>query len=165
MADRTDPLLRWAEPGDMTDIARFFAAEIARDASYVSHGEVQTGLSADGVNWSPDLQALMIEDFLDPGPDRQVAVAMGPDGVVGALVALFTTTDRVSYLTIEDLVVAPAVRSDGVGAALVDFAERAARDRDMHWAFLESGLHNEGAHRFFERHGFNAMSKVFSKKL
>lgn len=156
---------RWATPEEWEAAARFFAAEIARDDSYVSHGEVQTGLSEDGRHWVADLEARMVEDFLDPGPDRSVALALRDGRMVGALVALFTRTERVAYLTIEDLVVAPEARSAGVGAALVAFAEEEARARGLTWAFLESGLDNHGAHQFFERKGFRAMSKVFSKPL
>ncbi len=35
----------------------------------------------------------------------------------------------------------------------------------MQRAFLENGPPNEGAHRFFGKHGFNAMPKRFSKRL
>jgi hypothetical protein len=35
----------------------------------------------------------------------------------------------------------------------------------MKWLFLESGLNNASAHRFFERAGYQAISKVFAKQL
>jgi GNAT superfamily N-acetyltransferase len=107
----------------------------------------------------------MAEDLADPGDERSVAVAHDGDRLVGAAIVQWVTTDRISYLVLEDLAVEPALRSAGIGAGLVGFIEAAGRDRGMAWAFLESGLGNEGAHSFFERHGFAPMSKVFSKRL
>jgi len=156
---------RWARGDELPAIAAFFARIVALDDSYVSHGEVQTGLSLDGVTWVDDLDQRMAEDFAAMGNERSVAVATGPDGVAGAAVILWEVTDRVSFMVIEDLAVDPAMRSHGVGAGLVAFAEAAGVERGMAWAFLESGLHNEGAHRFFAGQGFRPMSKTFSKKL
>lgn len=156
---------RWGYPEEFAEVAHFLSRTIARDPRYVSHGEVQTGLSPDGVNWAANLDALMAEDLRDIGDDRSVAVARGEGGLVGAAIVLWVREARVSYLVLEDLAVAPEMRSAGVGAKLVEFIEAAGRERGMDWAFLESGLGNEGAHSFFERHGFRPMSKVFSKRL
>ncbi|MFS0735507.1 GNAT family N-acetyltransferase [Sphingomonas sp. 1P06PA] len=156
---------RWADAADLPAIAAFFAANIRRDTAYISHGEVQTGLSLDGRSWAADLDVRMREDFAELGPDRSVAIARLGDVLVGAVILLWEITPRVSFMVVEDLVVDPAQRSAGVGAALVDFAEAEGVRRGMQWAFLESGLHNDGAHRFFERHGFRPVSKTFSKRL
>lgn len=156
---------RWARSDELPAIAAFFARIIAQSDSYVSHGEVQTGLSLDGETWVDDLEPRMAEDFAALDDTRSVAVAMGPDGLAGAAIILWEVTSRVSFMVIEDLAVEPAMRSHGVGAGLIDFVETAGMQRGMQWAFLESGLQNEGAHRFFEKHDFHVMSKVFSKKL
>ncbi|HWK35415.1 GNAT family N-acetyltransferase [Sphingomonas sp.] len=156
---------RWADPAELPGIATFFARIVALDESYVSHGEVQTGLSLDGRSWAPDLDARMQEDLAALGPDRSVAVAQDSGRLVAAAIILWEVNDRTSFMVIEDLATDPAVRSHGVGAALLAFVEAEGRRRGMRWAFLESGLHNDGAHRFFEKHGFGALSKVFSKKL
>ena len=156
---------RWARADELQSVAAFFARIVALDDSYVSHGEIQTGLSLDGEHWVADLDTRMAEDLMSLGDERSVAVAFDTGGLVGAAIILWQVTPRVSFMVIEDLAVDPAARSHGVGAALVDLAQREGVARGMHWAFLESGLHNEGAHRFFEKHGFHAMSKVFSKRL
>ncbi|MBR0553284.1 GNAT family N-acetyltransferase [Stakelama marina] len=155
----------WAPDALMEDVARFFARVISGDDSYISHGEVQTGLSSDGRHWAPDLAAKMIADFEELGPCRSVAVASDGGRIVGAAVLLWVRGGRVAYCVLEDLAVDPAVRNRGVGADLVAFAEEAARERGMAWIFLESGLHNHGAHRLFERSGFRPISKVFLKPL
>jgi ribosomal protein S18 acetylase RimI-like enzyme len=156
---------RWAHADELPSIAAFFSRIVALDASYVSHGEIQTGLSLDGKTWVADLDVRMAEDLAALGDERSIAVAIGPDGLAGAAIILWEITPRTSFMVIEDLAVDPARRSDGVGANLVRFAEAESVAKGMKWAFLESGLHNDGAHRFFERHGFQAMSKVFSKRL
>ncbi|WP_136162963.1 GNAT family N-acetyltransferase [Sphingomonas flavalba] len=156
---------RWAHAGELPAIASFFARIVALDDSYVSHGEVQTGLSVDGRTWVADLDARMAEDMTALGPERSVAVAMDGDRLLGATIVLWEVTPRVSFMVVEDMAIDPATRSGGVGAGLLAFVEAEGAERGMQWAFLESGLHNDGAHRFFERHGFHVMSKVFSKKL
>jgi GNAT superfamily N-acetyltransferase len=149
----------------MVETARFFARVIARDASYVSHGEIQTGLSSDGVHWDADLEAKFVEDLAQLDDDRMVIVAYADGVLVGALIALWVETARVSYMVIEDLAVDPSARGSGVGAALVGFAEAEGRSRHMAWSFLESGLGNHGAHSFFETHGYAVVSKVFARRL
>lgn len=156
---------RWAEAAELPAVAAFFSRTVALDDAYVSHGEIQTGLSHDGKTWVPDLDARMAEDLADLGENRSVAVGMDGDRIMCAAIAVWERTPRVSFGILEDLAVDPSARSLGTGAALVAFVEQAAIDRGMQWMFLESGLHNEGAHRFFERHGFQPMSKVFSKRL
>jgi ribosomal protein S18 acetylase RimI-like enzyme len=149
----------------MEQVAHFFAEVIARDPSYVSHGEIQTGLSSDGVHWDDDLDAKFVEDLQDPGPDRSIAVAHRDGRIAGALIALWVTSERMSYMVIEDLAVDPAFRGSGLGAELVAFTAAEGVRRGMTWSFLESGLQNHGAHAFFERHGFTPVSKVFAKRL
>ncbi len=157
--------IRPALTEEMAEVARFFARVIARDASYVSHGEIQTGLSSDGVHWDADLEAKFVEDLAELDEDRMVFVALTDSTLVGALIALWVETARVSYMVIEDLAVDPAARGSGVGAALVAFAEAEGRGRRMAWSFLESGLGNHGAHAFFEARGYSVVSKVFARRL
>ncbi|MCW3835172.1 GNAT family N-acetyltransferase [Sphingomonas canadensis] len=157
--------VRWATPGEMEGAARFFARTIVLDRSYVSHGEIQTGLSLDGTGWAPDLEEKFVEDLGDPGPDRQVALAYLDGKLAGAAIVLWVRSDRVSYMVIEDVAVDPAARSAGVGRALIAFVEAEGRAQGIGWSFLESGLGNEGAHHFFEGLGYAAMSKVFARRL
>jgi N-acetylglutamate synthase-like GNAT family acetyltransferase len=159
--------LTWIEPhSHSSEIATFFADVIAADASYISHGEIQTGLSVDGVNWSPALHNLMAQDFTDLDDERSVVVARNAENaLIGAAVVAWTITPRVSFATLEDLAVSPEWRKHGVGAKLVEMVEKRARENGIRWLFLESGLNNHNAHAFFERGGFEAISKVFVKPL
>ncbi len=49
---------RWARDDELPAIAAFFARIIALDDSYISHGEVQCGLSMDGRTWVDNLDIL-----------------------------------------------------------------------------------------------------------
>jgi GNAT superfamily N-acetyltransferase len=160
------PTIRWAtEEGERAAAADFMSAVIALDARYISHGEIQTGLSLDGRSWAADLSAKMRDDFADPGPDRRIAIAATGGAIVGVGVALFHADERARYMILEDIAVAPDVRSGGIGGRMIDFMEAEARARGMEWAFLESGLHNHKAHALFERRAYAPVSKVFCKKL
>ncbi len=161
------PSFSWVETqGDNTLIATFFAEVIAADESYISHGEIQTGLSEDGRTWSHKLSRLMAQDLADFDEGRSIAVAHNAEaGLIGAAIVAWTITDRVHFGTIEDLAVAPQWRSHGVGGQLMALIEARAHQRGARWLFLESGLNNHGAHGFFERGGFQPISKVFVKPL
>lgn len=160
--------LGWtAAPKDLEEIARFFARVIAQDPAYISHGEIQTGLSLDGARWRPDLEQRFIEDMKGIDVTRSVAFAReGAGALIGAAVVHWSLDDpEAPFATLEDLAVEPARRSHGVGEMLVKLIEAEAIARGAKWVFLESGRHNHRAHAFFERAGFAPVSHVFAKKL
>ena len=156
---------RWNDPADTADAAAFAGAIIARAPEYISHGEIQTGLSDDGKTWVPDLAERYAADFADPG-DRDMVVGRDDQGQVRAfLIVAWEETPRRRFAVIEDMAVDPSLRSQGIGARLLALAEERIRARGVDWVFLESGLGNESAHRFFERAGFHMTSHVFARRL
>ena len=163
---QTGPTLDWATADALSEVAEFVSHAIVGDPKYISHGEIQCGLSRDGVTWADNLPALMQEDIHAPDGDQRVAVARDDAGtLVGAAIVVTVQNARASYIVIEDVVVSPNARSGGVGKALIAFIEDDARSRGAEWAFLESGLHNDRAHHFFERLSYKPLSKVFGKAL
>ena len=157
--------IRAASAEELPGVASFLARTISADPAYVSHGEIQTGLSIDGKNWVDDLEAKFREDLADLDEDRTVHVAINDGRLAGALIAFWALKGRTSYVVIEDLAVDPACRRLGIGDKLVRHVEEKARDRKVIWSFLESGLNNHGAHDFFVEHGYAAISKVFARRL
>lgn len=156
----------WAEDEETVEAARFLASVIALDPAYISHGEIQGGLSPDGRSWADNLQALIEADLKDRGADRRIALARDEAGTLrAATVVLSVSTSRVRYAVLEDLAVAPECRSQGVGRRLVGFLEDELAARGMRWLFLESGLDNDRAHRFFAGLGYEPVSKTFAKRL
>ncbi|HEX2080701.1 MAG TPA: GNAT family N-acetyltransferase [Longimicrobium sp.] len=59
------------------------------------------------------------------------------------------------YVRLAALVVAERERRRGVGARLVEFADGWARERGAFVLMLNTSMHREGAHRFYEALGFS----------
>lgn len=156
----------WIEsPAARRDIGSWIGRSISLDTAYISHGEIQTGLSSDGRTWIADLSARIAQD-LESDVERSVLEARGSDGErVGAAIVLFQPGPPAAYAVIEDIVVEPGARRRGVAAAMVAHIEAEARRRRLSWIMLESGLENESAHALFERLHFAPISKVFAKRL
>lgn len=152
--------------GVTREAAAFAGRVIGSDIRYISHGEIQTGLSVDAAHWAPDLARLYAEDFADLGDGRDLLVARDGDGrLLGIAVVAWEETPRRRFAVLEDMAVDPDQRSHGLGAGMLEQVEMKVRARGISWLFLESGLNNHGAHRFFERHGFDMISHVFAKAL
>jgi ribosomal protein S18 acetylase RimI-like enzyme len=160
--------IAWEEaPAAWADAARFIARVIALDPAYISHGEIQTGLSLDGKAWAPDLEARFLAEATREAGVTSLALARDAAGAIVAAAAVswnFEAADA-PYAVLQDLAVEPALRSHGLGAEMVRFVERAAHARGARWLFLESGKDNARAHAFFERAGFHEVSHVFAKRL
>jgi ribosomal protein S18 acetylase RimI-like enzyme len=158
--------LGWTDDAATADaVARFFARTIGGDARYISHGEIQCGLSDDGAHWHPELEARFREDMQGLGEETGLLVARMDGAIVAAAIVEWSITRRVRFATLADLSVDPAQRSTGLGARMVEAIVAEARQRAMQWIFLESGKDNLRAHDFFERHGFHELSQVFARRL
>lgn len=156
---------RWAGTDEWATAADFITAAIQPDPSYISHGEIQAGLSTNGRSWAADLAEKMQADFADPGPDRRIVLAFEGEALVCVGVVLKCFDARANYVVVEDIAVSPAARSGGVGRRVMAFIEEQARAWGADWAFMESGIHNDRAHAFFERLDYQPISKVFAKAL
>jgi GNAT superfamily N-acetyltransferase len=65
------------------------------------------------------------------------------------------------WAQVENVVVDEAVRGTGVGKSLMDVCVRIAWEAGCYKLQLQSADHREGAHRFYERLGFEASSMGF----
>lgn len=162
-----DITYRWDKTEAVARAAAAFAGTvIGSDTRYISHSEMQTGLSPDGKVWAENLSELYRDNLLGLGDDRDLLVAVDPAGtIVGLLLLGWEESARRRFAVLEDVAVDPSMRSLGIGERLLASAEARVAERGIDWLFLESGLHNHGAHRFFERHGFATVSHVFTKRL
>jgi len=96
-----------------------------------------------------------------------VAVDAHDSPIAWIHVAMVATLEANDLAAINGLVVEEGHRSSGVGAALVDAAERWARDRGATTILVRSRSTRERAHRFYERIGYVEVkrSHVFEKPL
>jgi GNAT superfamily N-acetyltransferase len=149
----------WAEA------AKFFARVISQDRAYISHGEMQTGLSLDGKTWAPNLEQRFLAELGDLDDTRSLIILRGAEGeiVAAANVSWSFETADAPFATLQDLAVEPALRAHGVGARLMRAVEDEAERRGAKWIFLESGKDNHKGHAFFERRGYAEVSRVFVK--
>lgn len=84
-------------------------------------------------------------------------------GVAGWRVVATTFCGR--KLTIDDLVVGTAARSEGVGHALLAELQQRARSADCHQLDLDSGTHRADAHRFYTRERMSILAFHFVTEL
>jgi len=98
-----------------------------------------------------------------------VYVAELPEGKIAGWigVSIFRTVAADPCAEITGLVVDSDVRSLGIGSALVQIAEEWARSRRCNAIAVRSNVKRDGAHRFYERHGFQHIKtqKAFRKDL
>ncbi len=173
--DRENPLaalhIAWCSRREEADaLAEFFVRHV--QPGYISHGEIQLGRAEDEHRWSRDLRERVAaevrskipEPAQPPGGPRVLAASDGGELVAMALVT-FHQDGGAPYGVLEDLVVHSARRRQGIGDAVLHWIEGEARAWGAARLFLESGIHNEAAHAFFERHGFRTCSITMMKAL
>jgi len=85
-------------------------------------------------------------------------------GYAGVMHGLSYVYDR-PYARLLALVVEPEERGMGTGAALVAAAERWAREHGAGQLHLTTALHRDGAHRFYERLGYERTGVRYVRKL
>lgn len=161
------PLLTWDNSAAAVSAAADFAsATIVRDTAYISHSEIQTGLSVDAEHWAPDLPELYAEKLAALSADCDLLTARDAEGtVIGIAVLIWEQSARRRFAVLEDMVVDPNSRSMGIGASLLSAVKARVAERDVAWLFLESGVRNDRAHGFFERSGFTMVSHVYAINL
>ncbi len=70
------------------------------------------------------------------------------------------------YAVLENFVVAPSARGQGLGSRLLEHAEALCREHACTKMMLLSAMHRADAHRLFERRGFRGdVSRGFKKYL
>ena len=98
------------------------------------------------------------------GQGDGLLVALSDDELVGVCWFLPSGTFATgAYL--RTLAVVPAAQSQGIGARLLEEFERATAGAPGGW-FLLASDDNEGAHRFYQRHGYREVGRIpdFAKK-
>ena len=168
MTARAEPTFVWLEDRESwAEVAAFFARLISLDPAYISHGEIQAGLSLDGASWVSNLEERFLAELGEFDGTRSIVIARDREGELLAAANVTWSFDSpdAPFATIEDMVVDPKARSRGLGRRLYAAVETEARQRGVTWIFLESGTNNTRAHAFFERLGMVEVSRVFAARL
>ncbi|HSN15778.1 MAG TPA: GNAT family N-acetyltransferase, partial [Anaeromyxobacteraceae bacterium] len=114
-----------------------------------------------------DAARARLADLLRRGPPDRVVVAE-MDGKVVAVMTLHLTPElhrarpigRVTALVVDE-----SVRGSGVGAEMMEEAERILREDGAGLLELTSNMRRVDAHRFYERLGYQKTSFRFAKEL
>jgi GNAT superfamily N-acetyltransferase len=147
--------IREAEAGDLEPIIRLHEADT---------------LGVLGDSWSPETRAVYEAAFAAIGasPDNALYVAVIEGRVVGTFQLTFfpTLTGRgVTRVRIGAVQVAEHLRSKGIGARMIAFAEETAQARGAGTVELTSNKRRLDAHRFYERLGYARSHEGFKKSL
>lgn len=108
----------------------------------------------------PLIQQRALRSIVGRSNVGDIFIARRHDKVLGMASLLYTVStalgDKVAWL--EDMVVAPAARDQGIGSALINQAINFARERGCKRITLLTDSDNAAAHRFYEQHGFRKSS-------
>lgn len=117
----------------------------------------------------PHLTPALFQDVYERGHAQglRFTAAYDEDGrCVGAAGwRLVHNTSSISKLYVDDLVTASAVRSTGVGHALIAHLDGHARAAGCHELNLDSGTQRTDAHRFYLRERFDIVAFHFVRPL
>ncbi|SYX82992.1 GNAT family N-acetyltransferase [Paenibacillus alvei] len=83
--------------------------------------------------------------------------AFDEEQLVGSLMGIIChdlVGDCKPFMVIENVIVSPVVRRQGVGKKLMQEIENMARQRDCYYIIFVSGEQRKEAHQFYERLGF-----------
>jgi GNAT superfamily N-acetyltransferase len=141
--------------------------------NYISHSELQYGRADAPGKWSKTLPETLAKDIaaaIDNTPDTahlRLATAYADKTLLGVAFISIDTEKATShpFATIEDMVISPAARGQGIGRLLLDWVSTELGAEGIQRLFLESGIGNDAAHHFFEREGFQQISVVMMKAL
>ena len=149
------------------EIVDFFIKNTSKE--YISHGEIQCGRAIDSENWSPNLKEVLTSEFnycigrSQVLEKENVAIAEIDNELVGVMLVEHFSEGGSPYVVLHDIVVSSAHRGNGIGRIMLHWLEEEMKKKNIRQIFAESGLHNERAHNFFERHGFHTTSIVIQK--
>ncbi|HEY7552618.1 MAG TPA: GNAT family N-acetyltransferase [Hyphomicrobiaceae bacterium] len=170
MSDSDAAVIGWAtDPAEILALGAFFARNAVTLPDYISHGEVQFGLSRDGATWdvrAPDLVAAYFAQIADGQQSAKVVGAwLGNGRPVAVAVVDRIEREGLRYAVLCDILVEKDRRHAGLGERMVRLIEADMRAQRVDWIFLESGVRNARAHRFFGRLEYREVSRVFAKRL
>jgi len=108
---------------------------------------------------NPEAQTRGLSAIIDNAETGDIIVAHDAGQIIGMINLLYTVSTalgaRVAIL--EDMVVSDIYRDKGVGSKLLDYALEFAQSQRV---TLLTDHDNTGAHRFYERHGFERSPMV-----
>lgn len=140
-------------PQDRQKLCDLFAELIENHKEYISHGELQMGIATDRGELAPDFRNAWLR-YLDrqtADPETEIMLAEQDGTPTGFVIYGINRDGAAPYGMIYDVGLLPRHRSRGTGSLLVRTALDALREKGVADCYLESGVDNHSAHRFFRK--------------
>jgi len=168
MTKKTNQQIYWVKDKKQANrFATFFVKNV--DSKYISHGEIQDGRAKDFETWRSDLLPIMTKEFsqaCDPkDPNVQLFVIKQGPKLCGLGLLNIYPERQIPFAVLQDLVIDRIHRSQGLGEIALTWLKKELRSQGLKQLFLESGIQNISAHRFFEKQGFSIVSKIMVSDL
>lgn len=158
---------KWLQDKFHTDsLVELFVENVTPE--YISYGEVLCGRAKAADEWSPDLKKVLTEEIiniLSSKTDSRIACSFLDNNIVGFAIVNINKNASTPYAFLEDIIVDSNYRNKGIGKELSNFIEEELTIEGIKQVYLESGINNNSAHRFFENRGYTLMAKVMCKTL
>lgn len=159
------------DPAQAQAIVDLFLRQLS--PRYISHGELQGQRAVTPGEWRGDLPEVLLAQVRNAlaQPARGATLLIATAHNAGSLAGIaFVSIDEAKvaarpFATLDDLVVDAPFQRHGTGRALFDWVCAELRLRGIARLFLESGIDNQDAHRFFEARGCTPVSVTMLKEL
>ncbi len=166
LSDRHEIRCSWHALDESADeLAQFFFMNV--DPSYISHSEMWEGRATGPNEWAVDLNNRISQEYTEiissSSRSKRIGIAKEGCNTIGLVVVCMN--EAAKYCVLEDMVIARLWRNSGVGERLLEWVVAEVRSCNIQSMFLESGIGNTAAHRFFQKHGFERCSIVMSRTL
>ena len=148
---------------DKERVVEIFTRNLETYKNYISHGELQMGLTYDGLNLVTDFKEKWTK-YLERhhnNPKSFVYVCEDDATIVGFTILGIENDHDKDYGVVYDMLIVPEYRGKGAGGKILDFALELFKSKDITQCYLESGVDNHSAHAFFEKKGFEHVSNIY----
>jgi len=154
-------IIREFLPRDEETMVDLFLEEV--DESYISHGEMQMGLSCDGVSYLPDFKEKWREYFARQVRDPQISVLIAEDNGEMIALAIFGIESDFDkpYGVLYDFMVANKHRGQKVAEPLFNKICESFDKQNIDEMYFESGSNCHRAHTFYTRRGAKHISNIY----
>ena len=163
----------WCHDATLEDtLCQLYLDNVSPD--YISHSELQGPRAESPGNWRADLpdvirgeiRAALSHDWAH-GDSSLLAVTTLDGAIVGMALVSIDTRQRAtkSFAALDDLVLHPDARGQGIGTQLVEWVAQELRSHGIARLFLECGAHNLSAQQFFKGRSFQQVSVVMLREL
>ena len=148
---------------DRERLVEMFMEMLQAQQSYISHGEIQMGLSYDGQTLAPDAKEKW-QHYLDRHSSSNksfIYVLEDAEKIVGFTIFGIEDDYDKEYGVIYDILVSDEYRGTGASSKLFQQAMDTLKINNLTDCYLESGVENHRAHSFFEKKGFKHVSNIY----